>query len=538
MFKLTYNSATVEKIVEALRSFRFRFSAAQTVKVAFRIVIIICAFIFGASLYYRTTNLWTLKNLGDRFISKSIGRRPIVIGAFHRPKSEQNVAGSFAVIQFLGNTKEVYELYCHSVDAQGRRLTTTAQIESITKAKRAANDVCSWGGFLAECQISSPFTNLIQLTTNSNPENPDELIDINIEPPVYLKQKHKLVVCVAPMYIYTEWQIMLTGIETWLALGATKLIFPIQSASTNVLEILKQYEAKGIVIIRSWPKWPVFSDTNPNGLILSRGIEESHVNCLHFAKPFAELIAFTDIDDMLIPPDPLKIYPTANIDLLESLFREHPQAGSFLFEHRDVQFVLPEVDPENNSLQNFNFQFLHKTQWKQSCKVWRMKTRVVVNASRVDTVNMHETGDTRQVRVPCRQAHFYHLRHSYKNVGMNEWRVDMNLLASNLDRRWKKQLENVFPTIANQTLTRSNTESFEDFDRCVMLITEGMTPHVCFSRVVRNISCVANLGEYEFAHSSNGDFIIVLRQSKLVNSETNCEAPMPTYIKGNHFYLP
>lgn len=59
------------------------------------------------------------------------------------------------------------------------------------------------------------------------------------------------------------------------------------------------------------------SDINPNGLVLSRGIEESHVNCLHFAKPFAELIAFTDIDDMLIPPDPLKIHPTANIDLLE-----------------------------------------------------------------------------------------------------------------------------------------------------------------------------------------------------------------------------
>lgn len=110
---------------------------------------------------------------------------------------------------------------------------------------------------------------------------------------------------------------MITGIETWLALGASKLIFPIQSTSTTALLILKQYEARGIVILRSWPKWPVMSDINPNGLILSRGIEESHVNCLHFAKPFAEMIAFTDIDDILIPPDPLKIHPTANIELLE-----------------------------------------------------------------------------------------------------------------------------------------------------------------------------------------------------------------------------
>lgn len=54
-----------------------------------------------------------------------------------------------------------------------------------------------------------------------------------------------------------------------------------------------------------------------------------------------------------------------------------------LFEHRDVQFVLPsDEESKTNSLQKFNFDFLIKTQWKTNCKVWRMKTRVVVNASR------------------------------------------------------------------------------------------------------------------------------------------------------------
>lgn len=67
-----------------------------------------------------------------------------------------------------------------------------------------------------------------------------------------------------------------------------------------------------------------------------------------------------------------------------------------------------------------------------------MKTRVAVNASRVDSVNMHETGIHRfgyvQVRVPCRQAHFYHLRHSYKNIGINEWPIEMTKLSSMLNR--------------------------------------------------------------------------------------------------------
>ncbi|CAK5118759.1 unnamed protein product [Meloidogyne enterolobii] len=81
---------------------------------------------------------------------------------------------------------------------------------------------------------------------------------------------------------------MLMGIESWIALGAQKIIFPIQSASADTVLILKEYERIG----------PLLSDVNPNGLVLSRGIEESHVNCLHFVKPFAEMVVFTDIDDM------------------------------------------------------------------------------------------------------------------------------------------------------------------------------------------------------------------------------------------------
>jgi hypothetical protein len=42
----------------------------------------------------------------------------------------------------------------------------------------------------------------------------------------------------------------------------------------------------------------VLSDVNVNGLIMSRGIEESHVNCLFAAKHFADMVVFTDIDDM------------------------------------------------------------------------------------------------------------------------------------------------------------------------------------------------------------------------------------------------
>lgn len=73
----------------------------------FRIVLFITALIFGFSLYFRTTNMWALKNLSDTFLNKQIGLRPIIIGAFHRPLDEQNVKGAYAVC-----ISNLFESFC------------------------------------------------------------------------------------------------------------------------------------------------------------------------------------------------------------------------------------------------------------------------------------------------------------------------------------------------------------------------------------------------------------------------------------------
>ncbi|KHN77576.1 UPF0392 protein F13G3.3 [Toxocara canis] len=429
-------------------------------------------------------------------------------------------------MQFVGDSRQVHSLYCFSSDSEGNILSDRAHIERIHKGKRAANDICSWSGHVAECRVASALPQTIRVSTKDDLQ---QSIEVPIEAPLN-ERAHDLVVCMAPMYTYIDWQIMLLGIENWLSLGATKIIIPVQSASSNTLRILDEYAKDGIVIVRQWPKWPVLSDTNPNGLILSRGLEESHVNCLFFVKPWANMVAFTDMDDMLIPPNPMDIHPKRNIEILQELMNEHPQAGSFLFEHRDVQLVLPK-EQDVTTIRSFNFNFLENTKWKSSCKVWRMKTRVIANASRVDSVNMHETGILRfgyvqllgkqtntqatncvrtwaetqrgqdvpslgrkvqkdtvekhAVRVPCHKAHFYHLRHSYTEVERDE-PLDMSNLIDSLNR---------------------------------------------------DIDCMASEGGYEFAYA-DGDFVIVLTKAKLVDSDPNCEAPLPKILKGNHFYLP
>lgn len=71
-----------------------------------------------------------------------------------------------------------------------------------------------------------------------------ESIKIPIEK-VSEKERHKLVVCIAPTYALIEWRILLLGIEVWLALGATKIIIPIQSISRDAFNILREYERDG-----------------------------------------------------------------------------------------------------------------------------------------------------------------------------------------------------------------------------------------------------------------------------------------------------
>ncbi|RCN50103.1 hypothetical protein ANCCAN_03708 [Ancylostoma caninum] len=437
-----------------------------------------------------------------------------------------------------------HPLYCFSKQPDNRYLVSHATVQRIHRGKRASSDICSWAGHIAECELEVHTFKDFRIGTT--PEVEDSMI-VTAEQPMR-EPRHDLVVCMAPMYIYTDWETLLVGIETWLALGATKIVVPVQSASTSCYRILKEYEKRGLVIIRTWPKWPVLSDSNPNGLVLSRGIEESHVNCLFFAKPWANMIVFSDIDDLLLPTDPMHVKAGINVEILKTIFAEHPQAGSLLFEHRDVQFHLPNQQDAPNTLAKFNFNFVTESKHKMNCNVWRMKTRVVVNASRVDSVNMHETGIHRfgyvQTRVPCRQAHFYHLRHSHHTVS-NPVGIDMSNLAATLNRQWYSRLES-FKDFKDIPLNKSSTESFEDFDRCMGAINEEhwtlhvsrcLTPHVCFSRLKRDVDCVAARAEFDFYRSGVGYFLQATNVT-IAASDPNCEAPVPPIVSGNHYFTP
>uniref|UniRef100_A0A1I8BS35 Pept_C1 domain-containing protein n=1 Tax=Meloidogyne hapla TaxID=6305 RepID=A0A1I8BS35_MELHA len=53
------------------------------------------------------------------------------------------------------------------------------------------------------------------------------------------------------------------------------------------------------------------------------------------------------------------------------------------------------------------------------------------------------------------------------------------------------------------------------------------------------MSCVAAVADYGFSYSGNGDYVSALRnEAEFGPSELNCEAPLPKFSYGNHYYIP
>lgn len=58
------------------------------------------------------------------------------------------------MVQFLGDSRLAHDLFCES-EADGRKLRSRALVQRIHQGKRGVNDVCSWAGHLAECELAS-----------------------------------------------------------------------------------------------------------------------------------------------------------------------------------------------------------------------------------------------------------------------------------------------------------------------------------------------------------------------------------------------
>ncbi|PIO62724.1 hypothetical protein TELCIR_15704 [Teladorsagia circumcincta] len=165
----------------------------KTANHIFRLSVVLLCILCGLAWYQRTINMWALKNIGDTFLTKDI--------------------------------------------------VSHATVQRIHRGKRASSDICSWAGHIAECELEVHTFKEFRIGTT--PDVEDAMI-VTLEQPLR-EPRHDLVVCMAPMYIYTDWETLLVGIETWLALGATKIIVPVQSASTSSYKILREYEKRGAV---------------------------------------------------------------------------------------------------------------------------------------------------------------------------------------------------------------------------------------------------------------------------------------------------
>ncbi|CAD5213214.1 unnamed protein product [Bursaphelenchus xylophilus] len=154
---------------------------------------------------------------------------------------------------------------------------------------------CSWKNYYFVCEFTKPALSV-------------RLVDQEgFGPRVLVKQpvtgEIPLVACLSRTFYYENWQVMLTVLEMYKAMGVSELSIHILNIVKEVFNILKQYEDEinlkihpGFLIpkIRGRSENPNFQTETMNQIMC-------YNDCLYNYREAADFLIFTDMDDLIIP---------------------------------------------------------------------------------------------------------------------------------------------------------------------------------------------------------------------------------------------
>ncbi|GMR51296.1 hypothetical protein PMAYCL1PPCAC_21491, partial [Pristionchus mayeri] len=119
--------------------------------------------------------------------------------------------------------------------------------------------------------------------------------------------KHRLAVCLQPMYLMADWPLIPNFFETWIGNGATIFYIYVHSISEEVDLMLRLYEAQDdMEVVRvNWPAIPTnISDDdelNPNNRMYRTEVITAINDCILRARATTDLIVSSDLDEIIAP---------------------------------------------------------------------------------------------------------------------------------------------------------------------------------------------------------------------------------------------
>uniref|UniRef100_A0A183CRF3 Glycosyltransferase family 92 protein n=1 Tax=Globodera pallida TaxID=36090 RepID=A0A183CRF3_GLOPA len=110
-----------------------------------------------------------------------------------------------------------------------------------------------------------------------------------------------LLICVSRIFAFEKWQLLLTAMEVYKALGVDLVVMHIVSALSAVIKLINAYEAEGRLAVRKGFKLPLLRAMNfdPELQIEYSGQLAMAHECFYEFRESAKFIALLDLDDLL-----------------------------------------------------------------------------------------------------------------------------------------------------------------------------------------------------------------------------------------------
>ncbi|XP_053551563.1 uncharacterized protein LOC128642792 [Bombina bombina] len=253
-------------------------------------------------------------------------KRTFVIAAYYDNREKQRIR----ILSIINNT-EVKEFYCSLYCSINNKIPTLkAEID-------LHEDIFGFPYGLADVICPEPpdcEPNYISLH-----QSPDT--DITHQPKFRIKNREpgvftaNFTVCISTMFgNYSNTLQFIQTIEMYKLLGAQRVMIYLHSCSPQMEEVLKYYIKEGVVEVVPWPidrylkpskSWLYPNDDTHIGYY---GQVTTLNDCIYRNMYRSKFVLLNDIDEIILP------FKHDNWDIMmESLEKQHPEVGIFLFEN-------------------------------------------------------------------------------------------------------------------------------------------------------------------------------------------------------------
>ncbi|VDN25154.1 unnamed protein product [Gongylonema pulchrum] len=154
-------------------------------------------------------------------------------------------------------------------------------------------------------------------------------------------RKHKLAVCLQPVYLLADWTLLVQFFEIWIAQGATKFYMYIQSMAPEVDALLRVYEHSSDLDVErvEWGSLPT-ADANPGkndpNLRMFRMEAITSINdCLLRSRGHAKYVAIMDLDEIVVTYTDRTV-----LEMLERMRNASKNLVAFIFRSSFVHYKI------------------------------------------------------------------------------------------------------------------------------------------------------------------------------------------------------